>query len=70
MAAGRLASRHRQWLRTGTQAALEKPDEVWLTELARLLPGPGPEPQLRPELLAERWQRQRPFDPGPGLYGG
>jgi DNA-binding SARP family transcriptional activator/predicted ATPase len=65
MAAGRLAfASIAEWLRTATlQAALEKLDEVWLTELARLLPELlVRNPHLpRPEPLAERWQRQRLF---------
>lgn len=53
------------WLRTDTmQAALSHLDDVWLTELARLLPELLAErPALpRPEPLTESWQRQRLFE--------
>lgn len=53
------------WLRTGTlQTALPHLDDVWLTELARLLPEVLAErPELpRPEPLTENWHRQRLFE--------
>ncbi|MFP4345174.1 MAG: BTAD domain-containing putative transcriptional regulator [Anaerolineales bacterium] len=53
------------WLRTPTlQRALSRLEEVWLTELARLLPELLIEkPELpRPEPLTESWQRQRLFE--------
>lgn len=53
------------WLRTGTlQSALAKIGEVWLTELARLLPELlSQRPALpHPEPLTESWRRQRLFE--------
>ncbi len=53
------------WLRTPTlQRALSRLEEVWLTELARLLPELLIEsPELpRPEPLTKSWQRQRLFE--------
>jgi DNA-binding SARP family transcriptional activator len=54
-----------EWLRSeALQAALATLDEIWLTEIARLLPELLVErPSLpRPEPLADRWQRQRLFE--------
>lgn len=54
-----------EWLRSEPlQAALATLDDIWLTELARLLPELLAErPGLpRPEPLADRWQRQRLFE--------
>jgi tetratricopeptide (TPR) repeat protein len=53
------------WLRSPIlQRALSRLEEVWLTELARLLPELLMEnPELpRPEPLTESWQRQRLFE--------
>jgi DNA-binding SARP family transcriptional activator len=53
------------WLRTETlRRAVLHVDDVWLTELARLLPELMTErPDLpRPEPLTESWQRQRLFE--------
>lgn len=54
-----------EWLRsTALQVARHSLDDVWLTELARLLPELLVErPDLaHPRLLTDRWQRQRLFE--------
>ena len=54
-----------EWLRSETlQAALTSLDDVWLTEIARLLPKiliERPD-RPRPEPLTDRWQQQRLFE--------
>ena len=54
-----------EWLRSeALQAALSTLDDIWLTEIARLLPELLVErlDLPRPEPLADRWQRQRLFE--------